>query len=106
MNLNEEITIKRDSRTSDGAGGFTATTSTVADLWGKVETLTGSLALEFQQLTGSKGYNVWIRTDFDREIKTKDKVVWSSIYGDKTLTINDMDIGKNFTKLVCQDDKT
>lgn len=103
MNLNEEITIKRDNKTSDGAGGFTSTTSIVADVWGKVESMSGSLALGFQELTGSKGYNVYIRTDFDREIKTKDKVVWSSIYGDKILTINDMDVGKNFTKLVCQE---
>ena len=105
MNLREEITMYRDVRTSDGAGGYTTTRTEVAELFASVKPLSlrsaASLGLDFNQLKGTQIYEVAIRTDFNRIPGATYSLDWKSIYGTLTLVVNSIELGLKFTKLIC-----
>ena len=103
MNLNDEITIyNQASRTSDGTGGSTTTNVAVGKAFANVQPMTGNFAMNFMQLTGSKGYNVWIRTDFNRQPQVGQVIVYEGIYGNINLFVHDIEVGRTRTKLLCR----
>jgi hypothetical protein len=103
MKLHDELILYQRVFTSDGAGGGTPGALTkIASPWGNVRPMSGFIALQFQQLTGSKGYEVWIRTDFDLKPDRGYIVTYSGIYGDLNLIIQDIDVYKHMTKLTCK----
>lgn len=101
--MNDELRIyTQGNRTSDGSGGSTVERTNERKLFGKVKPMGGNFAMNFQQLTGSKGYDIWIRTDFGREINIGEVVEYEGIYGQIDMIIHDIDVGKNKTKLICR----
>ena len=104
MNLREEIIMYKDVRASDGAGGTTTTRTKVADLYADVKPMTGHMAMTFQQITGSQGYTVWVRTDFNRVIDTTYTLDWQGIHDTLTLAVNSVEMGLKFTKLICKNE--
>jgi len=107
MKLHEYIYIYEESATSDGAGGKESGTLTEQyRLYAKVRPLGGLIGMQFQQLTGSQGYEVWIRTDFDRKIKRDYIVRYEGIYGNIDMTIQSVEIDKYYTKLICKSENT
>jgi head-tail adaptor len=103
MKLQDEIKLYSRAATSDGAGGMTPGALTEEySLFADVKPMSGSIGMQFQQLTGTQGYEVWIRTDFDREPKRGYIVRYSGIYGDLDMVIQSVGVYKNKTKLICQ----
>jgi len=105
MKLESKIIFYERSSASDGAGGRTPGVLTeVTWMWGNVKPLSGSMAMQFQSLTGTQGYEIWIRTDFEREPDRKYIIGYEGIYGNKTMVIQGIEIGKYYTKLICSDE--
>jgi hypothetical protein len=103
MNMHDIIrTYQPGERVSDGAGGYTYTHVNAKTIYANVEPMRGNLGLYFQQLTGVKGFNVHIRTDYGRMPQIGHKVEYDGIYGKFTMLIHDIDIGKTRTKLICK----
>ncbi len=101
--MNDEIQLYSRTAVSDGAGGKTPGTLTEEySLFANVKPMSGSIGMQFQQLTGKQGYEVWIRTDFDREPEREYIVRYSGIYGDLDMVIQSVEVYKNKTKLICQ----
>lgn len=82
--LKDKITVKSVTLSDDGQGGSTETLTTTASMWSKVEPLTGSRALEFQQITGSQGYTITFSYRGDIDISTKSVIEYNS----ETLSIH------------------
>lgn len=59
--LDQRITLERVERESDGGGGWSETWVKVADLWGRVEPLTGAEKMAAQQAQSTVSYRVTIR---------------------------------------------
>lgn len=107
MKLHDLITLSSRESVSDGAGGQTPGELTeLYELYANVKPMGGTLGLQYQQLTGTKGYEIWIRTDFDRKPDRGYIVTYQGIYGDLTLVIEDIDVGTRYTKLTCRDQNT
>lgn len=103
MNLNDEIRLyTQGSRTSDGTGGSTVSRTNEREIWAHVKPMTGNFGMNFQQLAGTKGYDVWIRTDFDRQPQVGDVIEYEGIYGQIDLFVHDIEIGRTRTKLLCR----
>ena len=103
MNLHDEIRLyTQGNRTSDGAGGSIVERVNERPMFANVKPMSGNFAMNFQQLTGTKGYNVWIRTDFDRQPQTGDVVEYEGIYGKLDLLVHDINIGRTRTQLLCR----
>lgn len=103
MNLDAEIRLyTQGNRTSDGSGGSFVEKLNERKMFANVKPMSGNFSMNFQQLTGSKGYNVWIRTDFNRQPQTGDIVEYEGIYGTLNLIIHDINIGRTRTQLLCR----
>lgn len=104
MKLNDEITIYREDAVSDGAGGYTGevTQVKITDMYAKVKAMSGSIALNYYQITGTQGYEVTIRTDFNLEPKRKYIIDYYDVYDTTRLIVNSIEIDVNYTKLICQ----
>jgi len=103
MKLHDYIIIYERETTDDGAGG-----KEPGDLdekyqcYANVKPLSGLIGMQFQALTGSQGYDIWIRTDFDRKVQRDYIVRYQGIYGDLDMVIQSVAAGKHFTKLTCK----
>ena len=82
--MREKVTIKSVTNTSDGQGGKTEALSAGNAMWAKVEPLTGTRAMEYQQLTGSQGYIITMNYRDDITIDQTSILSWNS----KTLTVH------------------
>ena len=107
MKLNDYIKISERASVSDGAGGKTPGALTeLYECYADVKAMGGMIGMQFQQQTGSQGYTVWIRTDFDREIKKDYLITYQGIYGDLNMSIQGVEVDKNYTKLTCKRENT
>jgi len=77
--LREKVIIKAVTLTSDGQGGSTEALSAGTTVWAKVAPLTGSRALEYQQLAGGQGYIVTTNFRDDITIDNTSVLSWNSI---------------------------
>lgn len=103
MKLQDELILYERETTSDEAGGkIPGDLTKVCDLWGSVEPLTGMLAMSFQQLNGTQGFKITIRTDFGFETDRQYIIDYKGIYGERFMSINSIQIGKYYTKLICK----
>ena len=101
--MHDEIRLyTQGNRISDGTGGSTVERINERKIFANVEPMSGNFAMNFQQLTGTKGYNVWFRTDFDRQPQIGDVVEYESIYGQIDMLVHDIDVGRTRTKLLCR----
>ena len=60
------------------------------------------MAMQFQQMYGSQGYEVTIRTDFDFQPDRTYMIGYYGIYGEMILSIVYPLIDKHYTKFVCK----
>jgi SPP1 family predicted phage head-tail adaptor len=103
MNMQDEIRLyTQGNRISDGTGGSTVTRINERELFAYVKPMSGNFSMNFQQLTGTKGYEVWIRTDFDRQPQTGDVIEYEGIYGQIDFFVHDIEVGRTRTKLLCR----
>lgn len=103
MNMHDIIrTYQPGERISDGAGGYTYAHMNEQTIYANVKPMTGNFSMNFQQLTGTKGYDVWIRTDYARMPQIGHKLEYDGIYGKINMLIHDIDIGRTRTKLICK----
>ena len=103
MNLNTNIRIYYQPTTSDGAGGTEADGDPVLtdQVWGNVKPMNAFLSMQFMQLTGTQGYEVWIRTDFRRVPDRSYYLECEGIYTDLRFWIQAVEVHSNKTKLIC-----
>jgi SPP1 family predicted phage head-tail adaptor len=59
--LRHWLTVEQADRTEDGGGGATLVWSSIAQIWGAIEPLSGKESLEADRLSGSATYNVTVR---------------------------------------------
>ncbi len=59
--LNRRVSIQKETRTADGAGGFTRTWATIAVVWGKLTPKSGGESLDAQQQTNEQRFVLKIR---------------------------------------------
>jgi len=59
--LRNRVVFKNKARTSDGAGGFTSTWSTVATVWAKVVPISGTERLKAEQLYTPISHKIYVR---------------------------------------------
>ena len=105
MKLQDELILYEQASVSDGAGGMTPSPLTeITKLWGSVKPLSGSMGLQFQQMNGVHGYEVIIRTDFDRLPDRNYIIGYKGIYGELSLFIIFPMIDKHYTKFICKGD--
>jgi hypothetical protein len=103
MKLQDSIVIYERPSVSDGAGGQTPGALTVITrTWGQVKPLSGFMALTFQQMTGSQGFEIILRTDFDFPPDRKYMIGYEGIYGEQIMFVHSVQIDKHYTKLTCK----
>lgn len=103
MKLHEYIYFYDRAAASDGAGGKEPGSLTlIAEMYADVKPMSGLLGMQFQQLRGSQGYEVHIRTDHDREPERDYLVRYEGIYGNIDMVIESVQVGKTYTKLICR----
>jgi hypothetical protein len=103
MKLQDSIKIYERLSTSDGAGGkIPGSLTLVTTIWGSVKPLTGFIGMTFQQINGTQGFEIKIRTDFDFPPHREYYVGYEGIYGEQLMLIQSVEIGKYYTKLVCK----
>lgn len=103
MKLQDKLILYERESESDGAGGQTPGDLTaITELWGNAKPLSGMIAMTFHQLNGSQGFEVIIRTDFDFAPDRKYMIGYQGIYGEQTMLVHSVEIGKYYTKLICK----
>jgi len=103
MKLQDELILYEQKSVSDGAAGMTPSPMTeITKLWGSVKALSGSMGLNFQQMNGVQGYEVVIRTGFDRRPDRNYIIGYNGIYGELHLFIVYPIIDKHYTKFICK----
>ena len=103
MKLQDKIKIYERVSTSDGAGGRTPGALTeVTWVWGNVKPMTGMIGMTFQQINGTQGFDVTIRTDFDFPPEREYYLGYESIYGEVILLIHSVQIDKHYTKIIAR----
>ena len=103
MNMHEQIRLyTQGNRVSDGTGGSRVSRINEREIFANVKPMTGNFSMNFQQLTGTKGYDIWIRTDFDRQPQVGDVIEYDGIYGQIDMIVHDIEIGRTRTKLLCK----
>lgn len=63
--MRDQVVILAKSSVSDGIGGFTPSTSTLATIWAEIRELTGQRQTDFEQLVNAKGYEIVVRNRTD-----------------------------------------
>lgn len=103
MKFQDRISVNTRNTTPDGAAGQTPGSLTeVTKIWGQVKPLAGLIGMQFQAITGTQGFEILLRTDFDREINREYILVHEGIYGDKLMLIHSVQINKHYIKLICK----
>jgi SPP1 family predicted phage head-tail adaptor len=76
--LDQLITIKRETRTDDGMGGATSSLTIVAsDLWAHARPRRGKELGEFQGVRAQALYLFVIRNDTDLALEEDDRIEWN-----------------------------
>ena len=75
--LDQRITIVREALTTDGMGGQTVSTSTVATVWAKVVALSGREAVRDDRLNAESAYLFVIRWRSD--VREADRITWGGV---------------------------
>lgn len=103
MKLQDYLILYEQVTESDGTGGQRLSDPVeIGRLWGNVKPLTGNIAMTFQQLTGTQGYEVTFRTDFERKPDRVYYLEYEGIYGNVKLFIHSVQVDKHYTKLICK----
>ena len=103
MILNDYIYFYERAAASDGAGGKEPGALTlISEMYASVKPMSGLLGMQFQQLRGSQGYEVVIRTDHDREPQRDYLVRYEGIYGDIDMVVESVNVERRYTKLICR----
>jgi len=103
MKLQDALILYSEASVDDGAGGkIPSTPVEVARLWGNVKPMGGMMAMTFQQMHGTQGFVVWVRSDFERVPDRKYLIKYEGIYGDIWLSIVSTEIDKHYTKFTCK----
>jgi len=103
MKLQDELVLYEEASVSDGAGGqIPSEPREVMTLWGNVKPMTGFIGMSFQQMAGTQGFEIIIRTDFDFPPDRRYLVDYKGIYGDQRMIIHSVEINKFYTKLICK----
>lgn len=76
--MNERISIVRESRTSDGAGGQTLTLTTLATVWAHVRPRSGREMERFDRINASGMYLFVIR--YRTDVEESDRILWKGEY--------------------------
>lgn len=63
--LDQRVTLRRETRTSDGMGGDTATWTDIATVWAKVRPMTGNEREHSDRLNATANYLIVIRARED-----------------------------------------
>jgi len=101
MKLQDELILYSRESSPDGAGGQTPEELiNVMTLWGNVKPLVGAIGMSFQQMTGTQGFEIVIRTDFDFPPDRQYLVGYQGIYGEQIMLIHSVQIDKYYTKLI------
>jgi SPP1 family predicted phage head-tail adaptor len=79
----EQIGVYSITRTSDGAGGFTATETLQKTMWAKVEALNPQQMVTLGQNSNYQGYKMTVRKELDYAITRQNTLA----YEGKKLTI-------------------
>lgn len=98
--LRHRVTIQSETRTADGAGGFTLTWADVATVWGAVEPLKGMERLRAQQIEAPVTHSVTIRHRTD--VSTKERIK----FGTRLFNIRDVinpDERDRWLELLCEE---
>lgn len=75
--LQEQITVQRAVRTSDGAGGFAQAWGTLYTLWCKVEAQSGDELLRAERVQAQQRYKITVRANEAPDLRASDRVVWN-----------------------------
>lgn len=95
--MRDPLALKLVTNASDGEGGYTATVSTIKTIWGNVEPLKESRALDTKQLEYTRAFKIICR--YDATIDNKKLIE----YRGENLTIHSaVDIGglKQFMEII------
>jgi hypothetical protein len=103
MKLQDALILYTRIVTNDGAGGkIPGALVKVCDLWGNIKPLAGMIGMTFQQLTGTQGFEIVTRTDFDFEPNREYILGYEGIYGELIMIIHSVQIDKHYTKFICK----
>lgn len=75
--LDQRITIKRETLTPDGMGGSSVALSTVATVWAKVIGKSGGESDAADRINASAVYTFVIR--YRTDLKEKDRITWGGV---------------------------
>jgi SPP1 family predicted phage head-tail adaptor len=82
--LRNRLVFQKDTKVSDGEGGYTTTKSTAFSLWGSLRQMSESEALRVGQEVGYNTYEIWVLYQSDM-IPTRQHLI---VCGLNTFTIN------------------
>jgi len=103
MKLQDELVLYEEVSVSDGAGGqIPSEPREVMTLWGNVKPMTGFIGMSFQQMAGTQGFEIIIRTDFDFPPGRKYMIGYQGIYGEHFMLIHSVQINKYYTKIIAK----
>ena len=103
MKLQDRITVYTRTVAEDGAAGKTpGALVEVTKWWGNVTPLEGLIGMQFQAITGTQGFRITIRTDFDFPPNREYLLGYEGIYGELMMIIHSVQIDKHYTKFICK----
>jgi SPP1 family predicted phage head-tail adaptor len=103
MNLRDEITIQKFTKTSDGAGGNTIVWSDVVTIYAKVMPLRGSRGLEGLQLSIDEAFEVWYRWEDFPPLAKQNRLKFENKYF-TIHSIKEVNNRRKYIKVICQQD--
>ena len=75
-NLDQRITIKRETMSQTGMGGQELTLTNLATVWAKVRPRSGTERNRFERLDAEASYIFVIRNRPDLELRESDRIEW------------------------------
>lgn len=103
MKLHDVVILYEREVTSDGAGGkIPGDLVEVTRLWSNVRPLTGMIGMQFQTLTGTQGFEIITRTDFDFVPDREYIVGFQGIYGERIMIVHSVQVDEYYTKIICR----
>jgi len=82
--LRSRLQFLKDTKTSDGAGGFTSAKSVDFEMWGYIRQISESEAMRNGQVVGYNSYEIWVQYQ-SSIIPTRQHII---LYNNKAYTIN------------------
>jgi len=103
MKLQDRMILYSRNTASDGAAGKTpGALVEVMKIWGNVTPLQGMIGMQFQMVTGTQGFEIMMRTDFDFPPNREYILVWEGIHGNQQMLIHSVQVMKHYTKLIAK----